>query len=309
MRYLAAHAQHIGARRYQQDSLGLADPQNRDFMAHGGFLAVLCDGMGGMEHGDVASETAVRSFLEAYALKTSAESIPAALERSARIANQRVIEAALKLGLKEGVGTTLVAAALHAGSLYFISVGDSAVFHVRGSRVEMINRPHVFANLLDQAVDRGRISPAEAARHPERESLTSFIGIHDLQEIDRNIDPRPVAEGETILLASDGMFKTLDPAEILACLSGHPQSWPQNLVARTLDRRYPAQDNVTVVSITPDSGALGEWLPQPPPPMAAIRREGVPAAAGAGKKRWFLAAVFLLLAAAAVSGLWYFAAR
>jgi len=197
---------------------------------------------------------------------------------------------------------------LHAGSLYFISVGDSAVFHVRGSRVEMINRPHVFANLLDEAVDRGRISPAEAARHPERESLTSFIGIHDLQEIDRNIDPRPVAEGETILLASDGMFKTLDPAEILACLSGHPQSWPQNLVARTLDRRYPAQDNVTVVSITPDSGALGEWLPQPPPPMAAIPREGVPAAAGAGKKRWFLAAVFLLLAAA-VSGLWYFTAR
>src|ERR1700694_3300680 len=101
MRYLAAHAQHIGARRYQQDSLGLADPQNRTFMAHAGFLAVLCDGMGGMEHGDVASETAVRAFLAAYARKTPEESIPAALERSAREANRQVIEAALKLGLKE----------------------------------------------------------------------------------------------------------------------------------------------------------------------------------------------------------------
>ena len=60
MRYLAAHAQHIGARRYQQDSLGLADPQNRNFMAHGGFLAVLCDGMGGMEHGDIAREPPIR---------------------------------------------------------------------------------------------------------------------------------------------------------------------------------------------------------------------------------------------------------
>jgi len=305
MRYLAAHAQHIGARRYQQDSLGLADPQNRDFMAHGGFLAVLCDGMGGMEHGDIASETAVRTFLDAYARKTPEESIPAALERSARAANQQVIEAALKLGLKEGVGTTLVAAVLHPGSLYFISIGDSAVYHVRRGRIEMVNRPHVFANLLDQAADRGQISPSEAARHPERESLTSFIGIHDLHEIDRNLEPWPLAEGETVLLASDGMFKTLDPAEMLACLSGHPQSWPQSLVSRTLDRRHSAQDNVTVISITPDSGTLGEWLPQPPPPTVAVSRESATAAAGP-ETRWLLAAVFLFLVAAALSVLWYF---
>src|SRR3979490_416890 len=77
MRYLAAHAQHIGARRYQQDSPGLGDPQNSTFLAHGGFLAVLCDGMGGMEHGDIASETAVSAFLDAYARKTAEESIPA----------------------------------------------------------------------------------------------------------------------------------------------------------------------------------------------------------------------------------------
>src|SRR6202451_1592094 len=91
MRYLPAHAQHIGARRYQQDSLGLADPEDHAFLAHGGFLAVLCDGMGGMEHGDVASQTAVRAVLESYARKTPDESIPAALERSAREANERVI--------------------------------------------------------------------------------------------------------------------------------------------------------------------------------------------------------------------------
>src|ERR1700722_17193135 len=183
MRYLPAHAQHIGARHYQQDSLGLADPEDQAFLAHGGYLAVLCDGMGGMEHGDIASQTAVRATLDAYALKTPEESIPAALERSAREANERVIEAALNLGLKEGVGTTLVAAVLHAGGLYFISVGDSAVFHVRAGQVHMVNRPHVFANLLDQAAARGDISHSEAAQHPERESLTSFIGIHTLEEI------------------------------------------------------------------------------------------------------------------------------
>jgi protein phosphatase len=275
----------------------LADPEDYAFLAHGGFLAVLCDGMGGMEHGDVASQTAVRAILDAYAKKLPTESIPAALERAARKANEHVIAAALNLGLKEGVGTTLVAAVLHDGYLYFVSVGDSAIYHVRGSDLHMVNRPHVFANLLDQAADRGQISRSEAAQHPERESLTSFIGIHDLHEIDLNTEPWPVAAGETILLASDGLFKTLDTAEILECLNGHPQSWPQNLVSRTLGRRRPGQDNVSVVSITLDSGTLVEFAPA---------ESRVKLAVG---KIWLLAVLFLLLLAASLAGGWYFSRR
>ena len=309
MRYLPAHAQHIGARHYQQDSIGLADPEDHAFLAHGGFLAVLCDGMGGMEHGDVASQTAVRAILDAYAQKLPTESIPAALERAAREANEHVIAAALDLGLKEGVGTTLVAAVLHDGYLYFVSVGDSAIYHVRGGDIHMVNRPHVFANLLDQAADRGQISRSEAAQHPERESLTSFIGIHQLQEIDHNLEPWPVSAGDTILLASDGMFKTLDPAEIQACLSGHPQSWPQVLVSRTLAQGNPGQDNVTVVSVTFDSGTLGEWVPEPPPSIFHVPAEPLAAAEAAPGRAWLLAAGFLLLVAAAFGGLWYFSAH
>ena len=297
MRYLSAHAQHIGARHYQQDSIGLADPEDHAFLAHGGFLAVLCDGMGGMEHGDVASQTAVRAIRDAYAQKLPTESIPAALERAARKANEQVIAAALNLGLKEGVGTTLVAAVLHNGYLYFVSVGDSAIYHVRGGDLHVVNRPHVFANLLDQAAERGQISRSEAAQHPERESLTSFIGIHDLHEIDLNTEPWPVAAGETILLASDGLFKTLEPSEILECLTGHPQSWPQALVSHTLARRRPGQDNVSVVSVTLDSGSLGEFAPAQPAVKLAVR------------KIWLLVVLFLLLLAAAFAGGWYYSRR
>ncbi len=309
MRYLPAHAQHIGARHYQQDSLGLADPDDFAFLSHGGFLAVLCDGMGGMEHGDIASQTAVRAILDAYARKTIAETIPDALERSAREANEQVIEAALNLGLKDGVGTTLVATVLHAGYLYFISVGDSAIYHIRSGELHMVNRPHVFANVLDQAAERGQISRSEAAHHPDRESLTSFIGIHDLSEIDHNTEPWPVGDGETILLASDGMFKTLEPDEIQACLTGHPQSWPQALVSRTLDQRNPSQDNVTVVSVTLDSGALGEMAPELPPSIFHTSEETSPAASTGSGRTWLLAALFLLLVAAAFGGLWYFSAH
>jgi len=80
MRYLPATRNTSEPVIYQQDSIGLADPEDRAFLAHGGYLAVLCDGMGGMQHGDVASQTAVRAILDAYAQKLPDESIPAALE-------------------------------------------------------------------------------------------------------------------------------------------------------------------------------------------------------------------------------------
>jgi len=128
MRFVPGNAQHIGARHSQQDSFGFADPDAHEFISHGGFLAVVCDGMGGMEYGDAASRTAVRAFLDAYRRKTSEEPIPEALERSVRDANSHVVALAHSLGLVEGIGTTLVAAALHDHSLYYISVGDSGVF-------------------------------------------------------------------------------------------------------------------------------------------------------------------------------------
>jgi hypothetical protein len=90
------------------------------------------------------------------------------------------------------------------------------------------------------------------------------------------------------------LFKTLGTAEILECLSGHPQSWPQALVSRTLARRHPGQDNVSVVSVTPDTGSLGEFTPE---------RPAIKLTAG---KIWLLAVLLLLLLAAAFAGGWYF---
>ena len=267
MSFLPGNAQHIGARSSQQDSFGFGDPDDEVFLAHGGFVAVVCDGMGGMEHGDLASRTAVRSFLDAYGRKNPAESIPAALERSVREANEQVVEMAHELGAASSVGTTLVAAVLaNSGrekAMYFISVGDSGLFHVSNGQIQTVNRPHIFANLLDSAVSRGAMSKEQALLHPERESLTSFIGVEVLEEIDQNLDPWPMSDGDSILLASDGLFKTLMTEEILGSLIGPPQQWPDALVARTLERKYEYQDNVTVLSVTVQDRPTTVKLPPP----------------------------------------------
>ncbi len=98
MRFAFGNAQHIGARASQQDAFGFSDPANEAFVRHGGFCAVLCDGMGGMSHGDAASRLAVRTFLAEYGGKAETESIPDAMLRSLRSANAAVYAEASAAG-------------------------------------------------------------------------------------------------------------------------------------------------------------------------------------------------------------------
>lgn len=312
MRFLPGNAQHIGSRHSQQDSFGFGDPGDTEFLAHGGFLAVVCDGMGGMEYGDAASRTAARVFLEAYRRKTPEESIPEALERSVRDANEQVVSLSHRLGMPEGIGTTLVAAVLFDHSLYFVSVGDSGLFLSSGADFRMVNHPHVFANLLDAAVARGALSQEDALAHPERESLTSFIGAESLEEIDRNLDPILMFEGDTILLASDGMFKTISREEITSSLGSDPQAWPEALVERTLSKKRESQDNITVLSVTVAGDE--EKLPEvaPPPTLAPQAPEAAPAIAEnaprptRSRSVFWIAMLILLFTAGA---LWWYTRR
>jgi protein phosphatase len=250
MKFLHASAQHIGARASQEDSFGFSGPTDPSFVAHGGFLAVLCDGMGGMEHGEVASQTAVTSFLEAYAAKTPEETIQTALQRSVNTTNDRVVDAAHKLGAKEGIGTTLIAAVLHKDFLHYVSVGDSGLFHLARGTLRLINHPHVFGTVLDRAAERGIMTHEAALEHPERSALTSFIGSEPLEEIDGNVDPLRLSTGDTVILASDGLFNTLTKPEIRSAMEGDPRRWPDVLIARTLAKKLEFQDNVTVLTLT-----------------------------------------------------------
>src|SRR5258708_1760599 len=104
MIFIPGNAQHIGSRQQQQDAFGFSDLSDAAFRKHGGILSVVADGMGGMAHGDAASKTALRSFLDAYLRKTETEPIPDALQRSLMEANQAVFREAVRLGAPEEMG-------------------------------------------------------------------------------------------------------------------------------------------------------------------------------------------------------------
>ena len=110
MKILPGNHQHIGTRFEQQDAFAFGDLSDAAFLAHGGALAVLADGMGGLKKGGEAARLAVRVFVDSYLAKSADESMEDALERSIQEANRAVHSFAEEHGLEGSCGTTLVAA-------------------------------------------------------------------------------------------------------------------------------------------------------------------------------------------------------
>ena len=176
-------------------------------------MGILCDGMGGLQNGREASVCAVNAFRNAYGSKKDNESIPDALLISLYYCNQEVLSLARNLGQEGNCGSTLVAAVMHAHSLYWISVGDSHIYLCHNGQPRLLNEKHVYANRLNVAVQRGFLTVEEAASHPEREALTSFIGISELKEISQGAEENIVL-GLSVMLCSDGLSKVLTPEEM-----------------------------------------------------------------------------------------------
>jgi PPM family protein phosphatase len=271
MRFAPGSAQHQGSRQEQQDSFGFSDATNQALAAHAGFLGVVADGMGGLARGSEASQSAVRSFLGIFEGKPESESIPAVLERAVRQANAAVH------AIGEGVGTTLVAATVRGRDLYWVSVGDSRAFLLRGGRLLRINADHNYSAELYRQVAAGSVDRTAAEAHPERESLTSYLGGPEVAAIDRNIKPFPLRPGDAVVLCSDGVYRTLSEDEIVACVTDAPdyQLACQTIVERTIARGRQHQDNATVIAwqcVPPDEPAAPQAHP---PATSALRRVGL----------------------------------
>jgi len=246
MRIIPGNAQHIGSRKEQQDDFGFSDIDDPTFVSHGGVLALLTDGMGGLSKGREASLIAKNSMLSQYEKKSIAESMPEALNRSLIAANSAVLEMARLNGMEGEVGTTLVAAAIKDKELYWVSVGDSRIYLWRDGKMTQLSMDHDFGLHLSREVMKGRISPKEAENHPERDALVSYLGLQELTEIDRNEEPFILEVGDRILLCSDGLYNGISLKDISQLISGHPQNAADALIEAVIAKGTHNQDNVTV---------------------------------------------------------------
>lgn len=252
---LPGNAQHIGKRKDQQDAFGFTDLDDRTFLKHSGALAVVADGMGGLSFGDQASRLAVTVFLREYMAKNREEMLIDALKRSLLATNQAVYEMAREKNVVNETGTTLVAAVINENALYWISVGDSRLYLFRQGKMTLLTRDHNYARKLSLEVQKGLITREEAAVHPDRQALTSYLGLENLREIDHNFRPFPLEPGDRLVLCSDGLYGSLTEAEMAASLSQNiPQKCAEELVERVVDKQIRYQDNVTVTILSLGTG-------------------------------------------------------
>ncbi len=227
---------------------GAVRQQNQDayhlsITEHAPAIAVVCDGMGGAKAGNVASTLAVETFMDALReQRDRGADSEQALRTAVKEANDVVFYRASIDPDCQGMGTTMVAALLEGDSAFILNIGDSRCYHITGDGITKITRDH---SVVEDLVARGQITPEEARLHPRKNLITRALGAEEYIRAD--LYQRRLAEGEYLLLCSDGLSNVVTDQEMLYEIlhGGEPRDCCARLLQIAMDRGAP--DNVTVV--------------------------------------------------------------
>lgn len=176
-------------------------------------LYIVCDGLGGHQAGDVASQTAVRTVVQelqsilppspTHHLTTSAD-INHVIWTAVQKANEAIWQQAEKAdGPGRGMGTTLTMAVVINDTVHIAHVGDSRLYLFREGQLEQLTRDHTMAAALAEV---GQISEDEIADHPRQNILTRALGRKN-SIVEAELMELPFLPGDTLLLCSDGLWK------------------------------------------------------------------------------------------------------
>lgn len=203
-------------------------------------LYAVCDGMGGHEAGEVASEIAARE-LRAHAPSTpDADALGHAVDE----ANLAIIHAVSEGIGREGMGTTCTAAMLDGDHLAIAQCGDSRAYLLHGGALQQLTRDH---SLVADLIEKGEIQPEEARTHPWRSYITRALGLDP--RIHADLYELSVEAGDRLMLCSDGLYSMVDDAKICRIMADEddPQAAADKLTEAALDAG--GNDNVTVIVV------------------------------------------------------------
>ncbi len=213
-------------------------------------LFIVADGMGGHQHGEIASGITVRALASTILRKALAPlvSIEGNMpEESLQEILQSAISDAHSIILKEAVGggTTLTAALIFGEQLMIAHIGDSRAYAVyRDGTLRAITRDHSLVRRLEEL---GQITSAEAAIHPQRNVLYRALG--QGEPADPDISSFPLPKGGYLLLCSDGLWGLVPEKELSSIIRESPslEIACQKMVAYANDHGGP--DNISAVLV------------------------------------------------------------
>jgi serine/threonine protein phosphatase PrpC len=229
-------------------------------------LAVLADGMGGYNAGEVASQMAttfIRTELGRWLREASQQASDADVRRAMDIcvdnANRAIFNAANSNPQYAGMGTTLVVAAFREARLLLGHVGDSRAYRLRGGRLQQLTRDH---SLLQEQIDAGLITAEQAAFSANKNLVTRAVGVEDTVLLETHL--HEVQPGDLYMMCSDGLSDMIDDGTIAHLMQ---RGDSLDAMARTLiDAANDAggKDNISVI-LARSTGAGGTtsrtWWP------------------------------------------------
>lgn len=237
-------------REHNEDSIGSAADIG---------LAILADGMGGHNAGEVASAMAVDGIIDAlrHSIPETDTSIvdeetgythgTLLVHEAIQTANHEIFQAAHDLPQCQGMGTTLVAALFYSDRVTIAHVGDSRLYRYRLGVLEQLTNDHT---LLQELVDRGFYSQEEAEASLNRNVITRALGTEP--EIQVDLQEEIVLPGDLYLLCSDGLNDMISDEQILSTLSkfgGNLDKIGEDLIRQA--NEAGGRDNVSVILIRP----------------------------------------------------------
>jgi PPM family protein phosphatase len=183
-----------------RSDVGLLREGNEDSAYAGPHLLAIADGMGGHAAGEVASSVAISALADLDRDDVPADHLLDELSEAVAAANNTLHEMSVEDPSVEGMGTTLTALLWSGGTIALCHIGDSRAYLLRDGDIRQITRDHT---LVQSLVDDGRLSPAQAATHPQRSLVMRALQSGTEAEPDLSI--LEARQGDRYLLCSDGL--------------------------------------------------------------------------------------------------------
>jgi len=201
-------------------------------------LFIVADGMGGHRGGETASNMAVQLLPHVYRERiaqcpapVTQDALVAAFGASVAEVSRRIHEAGKQKAQLHRMGTTLVAILVARGYAHVTHLGDSRAYVLRNRALHQLTEDHSVANRL---VQLGALKPEDVERHPAKNQLTSYAGIH--LPVQPDVAMLRLRSGDRFLLCTDGVWATVPPTEIRDILA-------ESASARAACRRLVAKGN------------------------------------------------------------------
>ena len=215
-------------------------------------LAILADGMGGHNAGDVASEMAIEE-MKSYFLNASVTQLETGETRkqwmleTIQSVNEKIYAHSVNNESCKGMGTTLIAMLIDGHDCLIGHIGDSRVYYFTSDAVSLITRDHSYVNFL---VEYGEISEEEAANHPQKNFIVKSLGTESTIEPDfYELELEPASN---VLICSDGLSNKLTTAEMAAILTLPLSIDEKGKKLIQLANDSGGEDNISVILLSND---------------------------------------------------------